>query len=151
MTQLQHLSLFTNRVTGTIGSWIGAMRSLGAGPEGWLDLTANRLSGSIPLQISQLRNFHSNIGLGSGYTCPLPPVTFVNRNHQLRSVRTSKGARGIAIHCMDRNYKVNGWMELTRGTGGWAGPLGFGEAHASRTPVTCRWAYVCHWCECHLC
>ena len=79
LTQLRHFSLsVANRVSGTLGSWIGAMRSLGMGAEGGLDLTANRLSGTIPAAISELRGFHDDIGLGSGYTCPVPPVTFAN-------------------------------------------------------------------------
>eukprot|EP01043_Picozoa_sp_COSAG02_P078113 COSAG02_NODE_17428_length_1004_cov_1.862983_1_plen_251_part_01 len=78
LTDLQHLSLYTNRISGTIGAWIGALQSLGTGAEGGLDLRANHLSGTIPPAISQLRGFHDNIGLGSGYICPIPPIAFDN-------------------------------------------------------------------------
>jgi hypothetical protein len=78
LARMQHLSLYTNRVSGTIGAWIGALQRLGNGAEGGLDLRANHISGSIPSAISQLREFHGNIGLGSGYVCPVPPITFTN-------------------------------------------------------------------------
>lgn len=78
LTHLRHLSLYTNRISGTLGAWIGALRSLGTGAAGGLDLRANRLSGTISPAVSELRGFHNNIGLGSGYTCPVPPIAFTN-------------------------------------------------------------------------
>jgi hypothetical protein len=129
LTQLQHLSLFANQVSGTVGSWIGAMRSLGAGAEGGLDLRTNSLSGTIPPQISQLRAFHGNIGLGNGYTCPVPPITFANgtstsnyaqctgqhdvRTPELVVFRSVSYGCSHGNGCIQHSYLSYNWSEIS--------------------------------------
>lgn len=129
LTELQHLSVYTNRLSGTLGSWIGAMQSLGAGVEGGLDLRSNNLSGTIPPQISQLRAFHGNIGVGSGYTCPIPPITFVNgtstteyaqctgrhgtKTPELVVFRSVSYGCSHGNGCIQRSYLNYNWSEIS--------------------------------------